>query len=225
MSQSQFFVLAGNGVQPLYCPVWDQVFQRLDTSNVNKIRVAVNSRFNEINWFFPSTSGGGEVDSYVKYNVLLGPNGGWDYGSLTRTAWTNQSVLGAPIGADQNNFLQQHETSNDADGQAMDSWFQTGYFELSEGNWQTFVDMVFPDMKFGQTGSVQNATILLTFYVAQYPGDTPLVVGPYNIIQSTQFVSTRLRGRLVSIKIESNDVGSFWRLGSMRYRYAQDGRF
>lgn len=225
MSQSQFFVLAGNGVQPLYCPIWDQIFQQLDTSAVNKIRVAVNSRFNEVSWFFPSTSGGGEVDSYVKYNTLIGPVGGWDYGSLTRTAWLNQSVLGAPIGADANFFLQQHETANDADGQAMDSWFRTGYFELSEGNWQTFVDYVLPDMKFGMTNAVQNASILMTFYVAQYPGDTPLVLGPYTITQATQYISTRLRGRLVSIKLESNDVGSWWRLGAMRYRAIQDGRF
>lgn len=222
MSQSQFFTSTGAGVQPLYCPVWDAVFQDLDTANLNKIRVAPNSRFNEIAWYYPVAGGNGQTSNYVKYNTLLQQ---WDIGTLGRSAWLNQSVLGPPIGGDNNGLLQQHETSNDADGQAMDSSFTTGYFEMSEGNWQTFVDMIFPDMKFGLYGSSQNATILMTFFVAQYPGDAPLVIGPYTITQATQYVSTRLRGRLVSIKIESNDIGSFWRLGNMRYRGTQDGRF
>ena len=31
MGQSQFFRLAGGGVEPIRCPVWDVVFQDLDT--------------------------------------------------------------------------------------------------------------------------------------------------------------------------------------------------
>lgn len=225
MAQSQFFVLAGTGVQPLPCPVWDYIFQQLDTDNVDKIRVAVNSRFNEITWYFPKAGGDGEVSNYVKYNILLGPQEGWDFGTLDRTAWINQSVLGPPIGGDNNGLLQQHETSNDADGQAMNSFFRTGYFEISEGNFQAFLDWFLPDFHYGMYGGSQNATIMLTFYVAQYSGDTPLTVGPYTLTQATQFVSTRLRGRLAAIEVSSNDVGTFWRMGKPRYRFAQDGRF
>lgn len=225
MSQSQFFILGGGAVQPLPCPVWDYVFQQIDTDNLDKIRIAVNSRFNEITWYFPAAGGDGEVSNYVKYNALAGPAAGWDFGVLDRTAWINQSVLGPPIGADSSSLLQQHETSNDADGQAMAPFYQTGYFEISEGNFQAFVDWFLPDFHYGMYGGSQNATVLLTFYVAQYSGDTPIAVGPYTLTQATQFVSTRLRGRLVSIRVESNDVGSFWRMGKPRYRYSQDGKF
>ena len=223
MGPSQFFSLTGNGVQPVACPVWDVIFQDLDTSNVDKIRVAVNSRFGEITWYYPTMSNGGEVNAYVKHNVLLGT---WDFGSLGRSAWIDQSVLGPPIGADPNNrYLYQHETSTDADGQAMQSGIQTGYFAMSEADVLTFVDQVWPDMKWGYYGGTQNATVNITFYVADYPGDTPKTFGPYPVTQATKFISPRFRGRLVSIGISSNDVGSFWRIGNIRYRLQPDGKF
>ncbi len=96
MSSGNFFVLTGGGVRELPCTVWDKVFQNLDVANQNKCVAAANSMFDEITFYFPSLSGGtGEIDSYVKVNVT---NGGWDYGTLSRTAWIDQSVLGQPIG-------------------------------------------------------------------------------------------------------------------------------
>lgn len=232
MGPSQFFTLGGAGVQILPCPVWDVVFQNIDisidsvsgVSRAQKIRVAVNSLFSEVTWYYVSVTGGtGEVDSYVKYNVQLNV---WDYGTLGRTAWVDQSVLGPPVGADPTTLLlYQHETSNDADGQAMSTYFQTGYFSLSEGDFQTFVDLIWPDMKWGQVDQSQNAVVQISFYVANYPGDSPTVFGPYSVQKATQFFNTRLRGRLVSIRISSSDTGSFWRIGALRYRYAADGKF
>ena len=230
MGPRQFFTLGGSGVLPLPCPVWDVVFQNLNTGsnpagipNTQKIRVAVNSLFGEIQWFYPSANGSGENDSYVKYNPELNV---WDYGTLARTAWVDQSVLGPPIGADPGMLLlYQHETSNDADGQAMSAFFQTGYFALNEGDLKTFVDLVWPDAKWGQRSQAQTAVLQITFFVVDYPGDTPQVFGPYSVTQATQYFNTRLRGRLVSIRISSQDLGSFWRIGALRYRYAADGKF
>ena len=222
MSQSQFFTLSGGGVQPLQCPIWDVVFQDLDTAYVDRIRCATNSRFGEVAWYFPTVGSNGVPNRYVKYNTQIGQ---WDYGNLTRTAWMDQSVLGAPIGASEDRLIFQHETSTDADGQAMNPYLQTGYFTLQDGDVQTFVDQIWPDMKWGYYDGVQSANVKITFYVADYPGQTPRVHGPYNVTQATTFVTPRLRGRLVSIRIESNDIGSFWRLGNIRYRLQSDGKF
>lgn len=225
MSQSQFFRLGGSGVEQIQCPIWDVIFQDIDMSAVDKIRVAPNSRFGEISWYYPTTSGGGEITKYVKHNIALGT---WDFGTLGRTSWINQSVLGAPIGAAPSgtqNYIYQHETSTDADGQAMTSSFQTGYFVLSDGEWKTFVDQIWPDMKWGYYGGSQDADLTITFYVADYPHEEPRVYGPYAFNDQTDFLTPRFRNRLVSIKIESSDVGSFWRIGATRYRYSQDGKF
>lgn len=232
MGPSQFFTLGGAGVVPLPCPVWDLIFQNIDTSidpvsgvsRAQKIRTAVNSLFGEMTWYYPSIIGGtGEVDSYVKYNVTLNI---WDYGTLGRTAWVDQSVLGPPIGADPNTLLlYQHETSNDADGQAISCYVQTGYYSLAEGDFQTFVDLIWPDFKWKQVSGSGSATVLVSFYVVDYPGDTPTVFGPYSVTQATEYFNTRLRGRLVSIRIASQDLGSFWRIGALRYRFSADGKF
>lgn len=222
MGQSQFFMLSAGGVQPIFCPVWDVIFQDLDTSNLSKIRIAPNSRFGEIAWYYPVTGSGGENTNYVKYNVITKS---WDYGSIARTAWINESVLGPPIGAGTDTLIYQHETSTDADGQPLSSYFQTGYFVLQEGEWQAFVDQVWPDMKWGYYGGSQGANVLLTFYVTDYPGQTPRTYGPYTLTQATTYITPRFRGRLVSVKIQSNDIGSFWRIGNIRYRVMSDGKF
>lgn len=218
----QFFKLSGSGVEIMDCTVWDAVFQNLDRNNLYKIRCAVNSSFNEVVWYYPSANGGGEVDSYAKYTVNMGV---WDYGLLGRTAWVDQSVLGQPIGADTNRFAQQHEVSYDADGQPLVASFQTGYFTMNEGEFLTFVDQFWPDMKWGPYGSTPNAQLLLTFFVSEYPGTAPREYGPFTLSQATQYVTPRFRGRLVSIKFESIDVGTFWRVGANRYRYSPDGKF
>lgn len=230
MGLNQFFRLSGGGVEPLRCPVWDVAFQNLDRANLHKIRFAPNSQFGEVAWHFPVLNGGnGENYAYVKYNILLDQ---WDYGSdgqgtayVARSAWTNESVLGPPIGASLDGYLQQHEVSTDADGAAMVSSFETGYFVLSDADVKMFIDQVWPDMRWGYYDGVQNATIRLYFKVADYAGQTPVTYGPFTLTQATTYVTPRFRGRLVSIRIESNDLGTFWRLGNMRYRLQPDGRF
>jgi hypothetical protein len=222
MGPSQFYKLAGGGVEPIYCPVWDVIFQDIDLTNVSKIRFAANSLFNEVTWYYPTTSSNGEVAKYVKYNVGLNQ---WDFGTLARTAWINQSVLGNPIGVSAERYIYQHETSPNADGQPMASSFQTGYFALSEADVKTFIDQVWPDMKWGYYGGTQNANVQITFYYADYAGQTPRVSGPFTVTQATQYVTPRFRGRLVSISVSSNDIDSFWRLGNIRYRFQPDGKF
>jgi hypothetical protein len=227
MGQSQFYELAGSGPTPIPCPIWDVIFQDLDTTNLDKIRIAVNSRFGEVSWFYPTKGNGGEINAYVKYNTILNQ---WDYGNLARTAWINESVLGPPIGAGTDQYIYQHETSqniavNGVNNLPMSSSFQTGYFVISEADLKMFIDQVWPDMKWGYFGGTQNAQVQMTFYVTDYAGQTPTAYGPYNLTESTQFISPRFRGRLVSIKISSDDVNSFWRIGNMRYRLQPDGKF
>lgn len=223
MGPSQFFVLDGDGVRPLACTVWDVVFQNIDFANADKIRCTTNSLFNEISWYYPTLTSGGEVSAYVTYNSQVKA---WTYGTLARTAWADQSVLGSPIGADPSTlYLYQHETSPDADGQALLASFQSGYAAMSEGDQMMFVDQVWPDMRWGYYGQAQSATVAITFYVTDYPGIAPKVFGPYNVNQATQFISPRFRGRLISIKVSSSDTGTFWRMGNIRYRATPDGSF
>lgn len=222
MGTGSFFILSGRGVQSIPCSVWDVVFQDLDPDNQDKCVAAANSAFDEMTFYYPSLSGGtGEIDKYVKFNV---EENSWDYGTLTRTAWVDQSVLGQPIGATDTGIIYQHETSPDADGQPLMASFTTGYFVIAEGQDIPFVDWFFPDMKFGTFEGSPGASIQVTINVVAYPNATPRSFGPFTMTSAKTFINCRLRGRQISLTFSSNDIGSWWRLGNMRYRVAMDGR-
>lgn len=221
MSSGNFFVLGGGGVQEIPCTVWDVAFQDLDTANQDKCVAAANSAFDEVTFYYPSLSGGtGEIDSYVKYNT---EEKAWDYGSLARTAWSDQSVLGEPIGTAPNGAIFQHETSPDADGQPLLATFTTGWFQISEGRDLPFVDWFFPDMKFGLYGGAQTASVQVTIEATNYPNETPRVYGPFTMTAAKSFINMRLRGRLLRLTFSSSDIGSFWRLGQPMFRIAPSG--
>src|SRR5574337_800422 len=225
MGSDQFFMLNIWGITtPLPCPVWDIVFQDLDLANAWKVTCAPNSLFQEVAWYYPSASeGSGEVTRYVKYNTQTG---GWDYGVLGRSAWQNVSVVGQPIGADPaSGLIMQHEISNNADGQVIPATFTTGWFALLDGDQKAYVDQIWPDARWGDYGTPSTGTLNLTFTVADYPGSTQYTYGPYPVVQGTTYISPRVRGRLMSITVASNDLDSFWRLGNIRYRLQADGRF
>lgn len=223
MGPTNFYVLSDKGVQTIPCPIWNAAFQNIDVANLDKVRCAPNSLFGEISWFIPTLNGTGQNSIEIKYNILEGE---WDISSLARSAWTDVTVVGNPIGTDLGGFIYQHELGYNNNTSAIDSFFQTGYWAISEGNDLAFVDWVIPDMQFATYNQAQSipANLTITLYAVDYPGDPPRTYGPYPYNQQTQSINTRLRGRLMSIKVESNDLSSFWRLGRVRYRWAPDGR-
>lgn len=227
MGPSNFYRLGANGVEVIPCPVWDFVFQNLNSSFTQNVRAMPNTPFNEVGWLFPSAaSSNGECDSYVKFNITE-PNMPWDFGpanTMARSAWMDQSVVGMPISASLTGIVYSQETTNDADGSPMSASFTTGYHVIGTGEDFAFVDLVIPDFKWGTYSGSQNAQVQVSFNVIDFPGDTPTVYGPYTVTQSTEFISTGFRGRQVSVTVASSDLGSFWRLGNIRYRYASAGR-
>ena len=224
MGRTNFYNYSSGGANAIPCSVWDAVFQNLNLNFLNNIRSMPNTPYNEVGWLYPSAaSNSGECDSYVKMNITE-PGAPWDYGPIQRSAWIDQTILGMPIGAAPNGFIYQHETTNDADGAPLTASFTTGEFYLAEGEDFAFVDQLLPDFKWSLFAGGASAQIQLTFNVTNYPGDTPVTYGPYTVTQATEYISVRFRGRLMSITVSSADLGSFWRLGSMKYRYAPSGR-
>jgi hypothetical protein len=121
-------------------------------------------------------------------------------------------------------MIYEHERGNDADNVAMTSFLRTGYFALTEADLLMFVDQVWPDMKWDTPGST-TSTVLLTFYVKEYPNEPDKVYGPFTLTQAVKYITPRFRGRLVSLEFLSNDTNSFWRVGGNRYRSQPDGKF
>ena len=223
MSENNFCMSTGTGVLPIPCPVWDTVFQNIDADNITKVVAGSNIAFNEVFFFYPSTSGDGENDRYVKLNVVENV---WDVGSMSRSAWVGHSVLGMPIGADPDSqYLYQHEMTYNADGSAMNSYYESGYAVIGDGEQYAIVDHFIPDMKYttADQGS-SSATLSVTITAKDFPSGGSETSNLLTMTSTTQYLSPRLRGRQMKWKVESNDLGSWWRQGNPRYRFAPGGR-
>lgn len=224
MGVDNFFVAGSGGVNVVPCPVWDFVFKNINPQQTDKIHCAVNSLFQEVEWYFPSASGSGEIDSYVKYNALEKT---WDTGSLPRLSWIDENVLGQPIGIDPTGLMFQHDIPGvyDADGLPMLESIQTGYFDLGDGEAFVFVERLIPD--FTMTGPAPQLQI--TAYFLEYPNDAnsgvgPITAGPYTITNKSQIIIVRTRSRQAALKIQGIGLGTFWRLGAIRHNGQADGR-
>lgn len=222
MSNNNFYTLGAGGVTPIPCTVWDQVFQNLTVAYQNKIRIAVNSAFNEVAWFYPSALSIGENDSYVKLHIENNEIE-WDYGLLVRTAWCDASILGMPIGSDTTGQLFQHESGTTITGAGLPS-FRTGWWAISEGQDFPIVDLIIPDFIWGLRSAAQDASVNITFFGCDYPGGAVTTYGPYTVTNATEYINVRIRNRLLSAFIQSTSSTEFWRLGKIRFRFGLSGR-
>ena len=114
---------------------------------------------------------------------------------------------------------------------AISSYILSGDYDLSEqglagdGEYIMRVSRFIPDFK----NLEGNAKITLFF--RDYPAQSsqsdangPLVTGPFTISTTTNFISTRVRGRQVSLKIENENLDEAWRYGTLRLDIHAGGR-
>jgi hypothetical protein len=223
-----------------------------DYTAFRHIRGGANSGYDEVFWSFPSrasqlTAGtpfANENDSVVKFNPVTGE---WDYtlsapqqgmvGStqFNLTAWIDNNIFGHPISAmidstGSNSFIFQHEMGVDANGQPINWMIQTGFFMLSDGEDKVFVDYMLPDFRWRRWQAPQSssATVEITLWTAEMPDDpqeTWIPYGPFLVTNKAMGgVEPRCRGRYFFATIQGNDLGSFVRLGGIKFRFAPDGR-
>jgi hypothetical protein len=207
-----FFRFDGGTVSPLACTVWDVFFTLLDSRQRELVFSALNAMFNEVSWYYLRTDG---QIGYVRWNFA---NNLWDLGVLDRTAWTELSPVGNPIGASTAGILYEHEIGANADASPLSWSFTTGYFDLQAGEDFAFVDFFIPDF----VGSY--AAIEMTIFATDAPNLRARTYGPFTIQPGTEYINVRVRGRQLALKFSGNDLNSQVRLGGVRYRFATAGR-
>jgi hypothetical protein len=221
-TKSGFWTLSGDLATQLPCPVWDAVFQDLDTNNLDRCHVGANSDHTEVWFFYPSKADAlGYCTRYAKVNVIEQT---WDIGSMQRNTWLDRSVAGNPIATTEGGALYKHEDGYNADLAPLAPYFITSWIYVSEGQDCVFVDRIIPDLKWGEYAGLDGAVLQVTVYAVKYPGDTPKTYGPFTINKAKQYISKRFRARQVMLKIQSSDMDSFWRMGHFRVRCAADGK-
>jgi hypothetical protein len=222
MSTNGIWSMSGESVTQLNCPVFDAIFQDLDLTNAARCHAGANSDYTEAWFFWPSKSGGlGYCDKYAKFNIIEGT---WDIGAMQRNTWLDRSVVGNPVATTNGGAIYAHESGYDADTSPLMASFTTSWIYAGEGQDCVFVDRIYPDMKWGEYAGSDDAAIELTVYAVQYAGGPVKTYGPFTVNKAKNFISKRFRARQISLKVSSSGMGSFWRLGHFRIRWAFDGR-
>ena len=235
MGDDKFYVYNGQ-TQTLRCDLRQFIFQSFNFEQRDQVVAGTNEAFNEVWWWYPS-AGSTVPDRYVVYNYQEDI---WYYGNLTRTAWLDSSFNGRPVGANDNRLLV-HETGVD-DGSngvpvPIPAYITSSQFDIEDGDKFGFVWRVLPDITFrGSTAT--NPQAVMTLLPLQSSGsgyNDPLsVAGTASasitrtavlpIEEFTGIIYTRVRGRQMSMKIESSGLGTTWQLGSPRIDVKLDGR-
>lgn len=236
MGRDKFYRYDGS-VQPLRCDLRKFIFGDFNTQQYDQVTAGTNEAFNEVWWFYCSAESV-QNNRYVIYNYLEDV---WYYGNLGRTAWLDSGLRDFPLAATYSNNLVNHEQGvDDAETDvttAIPAFVTSAEFDIEDGHQFSFVSRVLPDIRFdGSTANSPLATLTLLPLANSGSGyNTPLSAGGNSggqIVRSavlpieefTGQLDTRIRGRQMSIKLESDAVGVTWQLGSPRIDLRPDGR-
>ena len=230
MGNDSFFLYDG-AVKKIPCSVQDHVFDSISPSSLTEVYCASNADYNEVMWFY-ADSNSNVINKQVVYNYLENL---WYVGSLDRTTWSNSSIYSVPYASQfvagssatatptvqglktGRSFIYAQETGTDDDGSAMVASIESGDIDIGEGDNFMSIRRILPDFK-NQVGNVD-----ITMQTRPYPSATQTTHGPFEITTSTTKQDTRIRGRQLSLKLESNATGENWRYGTLRVDMQPDG--
>ena len=247
MGIDKFYIYEG-ATSTLTCDLRQYIFDDLpgiNNSQNAQIFSTTVEKFNEVWWFYCS-NGSTTIDRYAIFNYTEKL---WYYGTMIRTAGIDASVIShLPIAADDTNKkLMYQEVGNDDlstnSAVPITSFITSSEFDLDDGNNFSFIWRMLPDITF-RGSSANNPAVTMYLLplsnsgsgynnntstnsdqsVASQSSAAVTRTATYPVEQFTGQVYTRVRGRQLSIKVESTALGVQWQLGSPRLDIRPDGR-
>ena len=221
MGKRNFFSYDGI-VKELPSSVQYYVFDRMQKRYIDKVVVGHNKAFKEVTWWYVSNDNSAgttnpENDSYVTYNYA---ENAWSVGTMDRSAWHDSfGARTVPFAFDPSGLLYNHETGTSDNGSAMTSFIESSPSEIpNTGENLYLVDKVIPDVTM-----TSDTSLSMFINTRKYPNATEVVKGPFTITSSTEKVSTRAKGRQMSVKLQSSGTLDDWSLGTFRVNAREDG--
>lgn len=239
MGVDKFYVYSGR-VETLPCSLRQYVFGDINRDQQEQFFAGVNEGYSEVWWFYCSANSN-VIDRYVIFNYL---DRVWYYGTMDRTAWLDSPLRQFPMAATATNLLVYHEAAVD-DGStnppsAISSYIQSSDFDIDDGHNYGFVWRMLPDITFNgsTTPAPEKPRVKFVVRPRQNPGSaygvsqSPTIQSAqsyagqqvYNVQEFTEIVYSRIRGRQMAFKIESDTLGTQWQLGVPRLDVRPDGR-
>jgi hypothetical protein len=239
MGVDKFYKYDGR-VSTQRCDLRRYVFSDINLQQVDQVFAGTNEGFNEVWWFYCSANSS-TVDKYVVYNYQEDI---WYYGTMARTAWLDSGLRDYPVAATYSLNLVNHENGlNDNETGTpvpINAYVLSSEFDIDDGHNFSFIWRMLPDITFnGSTASNPTATMYL--YPLTNSGSGYNQVGDEQSVGGTSYANitrtatlpiekftgqiyTRVRGRQMAMKIESNQLDTTWQLGSPRIDLRPDGR-
>ena len=234
MGVDKFYVYDGR-VQTLNCDLRRYVFSDFNINQSQQVACGTNEGFNEIWWHYPS-SGSMVNDRYVIYNYAENI---WYYGTMGRTAWIDSGLRTFPVAATYSNNLVNHESGLDdnetATPIALNAFITSSEFDIDDGDHFAFIWRMLPDITFENSVNDGNGApqVTMTLYGLYNSGSGSISNAGQAVLKGSSYVITeeftgqiytRIRGRQMILKVESNQLGTTWQLGAMRADLRLDGR-
>ena len=240
MGIDKFYKYDGR-LQTLRCDLRKFIFEDINLGQQDQFFASTNEGFNEV-WFFYCSADATEIDRYVVYNYAENNGeGAWYYGAMSRTAWLDSGLRNNPMAATAINNIVYHELGNDDNATEtslpINSIIETTEFDIDDGDHFGFVWRIVPDITFvgSDTASPQVTMTLIPMQNSGSGYNDPISLGGNSdatvvrtatvpIEEFTGQVYVRVRGRQMILKVENNQLGCAWQLGSPRLDIKQDGR-
>jgi len=240
MGVDKFYAYDGR-VQTLNCDLRRFVFGDLNQEQALQVSCGTNEGFNEVWWFYCSANST-TVDKYVIYNYVEKV---WYYGTMSRTAWLDSGLQPYPVAAVYDSTtatgnLVYHENGiNDnatSTTTAINAYISSSEFDIGDGHNFGFVWRILPDLTFENATSAPNgdlATVTMELYGLANSGSGVTSDASQPVAKSSAYaiteeftgmIFTRMRGRQMIFKMESNQIGTTWQLGAPRIDIRPDGR-
>jgi len=234
MGRDAFFMFDGT-VKKIPCTVQDYVFEDINLIQSFKTHVGINTQFTEVTWWYCSFTSD-YIDRFVSYNYLENV---WSIGTMARTSWADMNTFAKPVAsaylpdstatptygdpvygltAGRTRLYSQEDGVNAVD-QPINAYVVSGYFDIGDGDQMLFMKRFIPDFK----NQIGNLTVRLLLRPFPQAAASPSSLDPYVIAPGTQKVDTRARGRQIQLRIESDELGTNWRFGTMRVDIQPDG--
>ena len=243
MGVDKFYSYNGR-VQTLNCDLRRFVFNDLNTSQAATIYSGSNEGFNEVWWLYPS-SASTYLNRYVIYNYSENV---WYYGTIGRSAWIDSGLRPLPISTTYDptsktgRLIAQESGLNDntaGTNLPINAYIGSCEFDIGDGHNFGFIWRVVPDVTFSNSltdpgtgltprvnmtlsaltnsgsGIVSAKSATVTLAAAETASNTEKFTGQ---------VYTRLRGRQMTMRLESNQVNTAWQCGAQRIDVRTDGR-
>ena len=240
MGVDKFYMYDGR-IQTLNCDLRRFIFQDINLEQTLQVFTGTNEGFNEVWWFYPS-AGSNLIDRYVIYNYAEKV---WYYGTMARSAWLDSGLRDYPLAAvytsttNTGNLVNHEQGINNnetATTVAINAYISSSEFDIGDGHnfgfvWRVLPDLTFQDSTNSPANDLPKVTMTLYGLTNSGSGRTSSASQPvsssnaYDITEEfTGQIFTRMRGRQIIFKIDSNQINTTWQLGAPRIDIRPDGR-